>query len=88
MARSGQPTQWRSIAASCAIGLLVGAGTMNYTIVSQVAENRTLMIGLRRDVDRQFEDLRLEQKRTGEFMALLKEQNALMRQMLDSKNKP
>lgn len=92
-------SQWRTTAASCVIGILVGASAVNWTVVAQVAENRTLLNALRRDVDFQREDFKAEQKRTDDrmnrhqevvrdFMSLLDKQMALMKQMMETKNKP
>lgn len=96
MAPAAHATQWRSIAASCAVGILVGAATMNWAIVGQIAETRTLTIGLRRDLDLHRDDFRSEQRRTDErlakqsetvqkFMELLREQNILLKQMMDQR---
>lgn len=72
---------------------------MNWAIVGQVAENRTLLGAARRDIDLQREQFLFEQRRTDErlnnhqktvteFMLLLREQLVLMKQILETKNKP
>lgn len=96
MAPAARSTQWVSTAISLGVGILVGASAMNWTIVGAVAENRTLSVALRRDLDLQRLDFKAEQERTdkrlGEqaqtvqkFMELLREQNILLKQMMDQR---
>lgn len=87
------------MAASCLVGVLIGTTTANFAIISQVSENKTQLVGLRRDMDRHEKSFSDEQRRTDErlakqadtvreFMILLREQNVLLKQMMDGKNKP
>ena len=61
---------------------------MNYAIIGRVSEVATLLAGIRRDVDQQREDFRRQQDMTREFITLIREQNLLMKQMIETKNKP